>query len=101
MTTSTPAFRLRDIALTAYAPTVVSSTGHGAVMPVLALRARDTGDSAVAVGYVAAMLSNFAHLDPATREAMLPLMFELFGQDIQPFYDMDLTEAAAILLSGL
>lgn len=54
MTTSTPAFRLRDIALTAYAPTVVSSTGHGAVMPLLALRARDLGadvsTAAVVVG---------------------------------------------------
>ena len=36
-------FRLRDVALTAYGPTIVSSTGHGAVMPVLALRARDLG----------------------------------------------------------
>jgi len=36
-------FRLRDIALPAYGPSVVISVGHGAIMPVLALRARDLG----------------------------------------------------------
>ena len=32
-----------SIALAAYGPSVVISVGHGAVMPVLALRARDLG----------------------------------------------------------
>ena len=41
-TTGTDSFRLR-IALAAYGPTVVSSVGYGAVIPVLALRARDLG----------------------------------------------------------
>ncbi len=36
-------FRLREVAVAAYGPSVVISTGHGAVMPVLALRARDLG----------------------------------------------------------
>ena len=36
-------FRLRDIALVAYGPTIVGSTGYGAVMPVLAFRARELG----------------------------------------------------------
>jgi MFS family permease len=36
-------FRLRDIAVAAYGPSVVISTGHGAVLAVLALRARDLG----------------------------------------------------------
>ncbi|KRE93889.1 MFS transporter [Nocardioides sp. Soil774] len=36
-------FRFRDIALVAYGPSVVSAVGHGAIMPVLALRARDLG----------------------------------------------------------
>jgi predicted MFS family arabinose efflux permease len=49
-------FRLRDIALTAYGPTIVSSTGHGAVMPLLALRARDLGaDVSTAAAIVAAL----------------------------------------------
>ena len=36
-------YRLRDIAVAAYGPTVVSSIGYGAVIPVLALRARELG----------------------------------------------------------
>ncbi len=47
-------FRLREIAVAAYGPSVVISTGHGAVMPVLALRARelgaDVGTAALIVG---------------------------------------------------
>lgn len=39
----TEPFRLRDVALAAYGPSAVVSVGHGAVMPVLALRARDLG----------------------------------------------------------
>lgn len=41
--TEPPPFRLRDVAVAAYGPSVVTSIGHGAVMPVLALRARDLG----------------------------------------------------------
>ena len=36
-------FRLRDVALAAFLPTVVSGTGHAALLPVLALLARDLG----------------------------------------------------------
>ena len=44
MTTTTgTGFRFRDIWLVAYGPSIVSAIGHGAVMPVLALRARDLG----------------------------------------------------------
>lgn len=50
------AFRLRDVALTAYGPTIVSSTGHGAVMPVLALRARDLGADVSTAALVVALL---------------------------------------------
>ena len=39
----TGSYRLRDIAVAAYGPTVVSSIGYGAVIPVLALRARELG----------------------------------------------------------
>ncbi|SEB79932.1 Predicted arabinose efflux permease, MFS family [Nocardioides exalbidus] len=47
-------FRFRDIALVAYGPSVVSAIGHGAIMPVLALRARDLGaDISVAAAIVA------------------------------------------------
>ncbi|MEJ7832180.1 MAG: MFS transporter [Nocardioides sp.] len=49
-------FRLRDVALTAYGPTVVSSIGHGAVLPVLALRARDLGADVSTAAFVVALL---------------------------------------------
>ncbi len=47
-------FRFRDIWLVAYGPSIVSAIGHGAVMPVLVLRARDLGaDVSVAAAIVA------------------------------------------------
>ena len=55
MTTGTAQeFRFRDIFLVAYGPSIVSAIGHGAIMPVLALRARDLGaDVSVAAAIVA------------------------------------------------
>src|SRR5690606_3273364 len=50
-------FRLRDIWWVAYGPSVVSSVGHGAVMPVLALRARDLGADVATAAAVVAVLS--------------------------------------------
>jgi len=48
------AFRFRDIWLVAYGPSIVSAVGHGAVLPVLALRARDLGaDVSTAAAIVA------------------------------------------------
>jgi MFS family permease len=49
-------FRLRDVALAAYGPTVVNSIGHGAVMPVLALRARDLGADVSVAALVVGLL---------------------------------------------
>lgn len=49
-------FRIRDIALTAYGPTIVNSIGHGAVMPVLALRARELGADVAMAAFVVALL---------------------------------------------
>ena len=49
-------FRLRDIALPAYGPSVVISIGHGAVMPVLALRARDLGADVSTAALVVGLL---------------------------------------------
>ncbi|MFJ2754745.1 MFS transporter [Nocardioides sp. NPDC087217] len=54
--TTTAEFRFRDIALVAYAPSIVSSMGHGAVMPVLALRASDLGADASTAAFVVALL---------------------------------------------
>ncbi len=50
-------FRLRDIAVVAYGPSVVSSVGHGAVMPVLALRARDLGADVSTAALVVGLLA--------------------------------------------
>lgn len=49
-------FRLRDVALTAYGPTVVGSTGYGAVVPILALRARDLGADVSTAALVVALI---------------------------------------------
>lgn len=47
-------FRFRDIWVVAYGPSIVSAIGHGAIMPVLALRARDLGaDVSTAAAIVA------------------------------------------------
>jgi MFS family permease len=51
------AFRLREIAVAAYGPSVVSSIGHGAVMPVLALRARDLGADVSTAALVVGLLA--------------------------------------------
>jgi len=50
-------FRLREIAVAAYGPTVVSSIGYGAVTPMIAFRARDLGAD---VGTAALVVSLFA-----------------------------------------
>jgi MFS family permease len=49
-------FRFRDIALAAYGPSVVNSVGHGAVMPILALRARDLGADVSTAAVVVALM---------------------------------------------
>lgn len=49
-------FRLRDIALPAFAPSVVNAVGLGAVTPVLALHARDLGASVGQAALVVAVL---------------------------------------------
>lgn len=50
-------FRFRDIALPAYGPTLVNSLGHGAMMPVLALRARELGASVSIAAFIVALAS--------------------------------------------
>ncbi|KUG51525.1 MFS transporter [Serinicoccus chungangensis] len=49
-------FRLRDVALPAFAPTVVNAVGLGAITPVLALLARDLGASVGEAAFVVALL---------------------------------------------
>jgi MFS family permease len=49
-------FRFRDIWLVAYGPSIVSAIGHGAIMPVLALRARDLGADISAAAAIVALV---------------------------------------------
>lgn len=53
---TTPEFRLREVALSAYGPSVVSAIGHGAVLPMLALRARELGADLGTAAFVVALL---------------------------------------------
>lgn len=50
------AFRFRDIALAAYGPSIVNSIGHGAVMPILALRALELGADVPTAAFVVALM---------------------------------------------
>jgi len=56
VTTGAEPFRLRDVALAAYGPSAVVSIGHGAVMPVLALRARELGADVGTAAFVVGLL---------------------------------------------
>ncbi len=49
-------FRLRDIALAAYGPSIVSAIGHGAVIPILALRALELGADVPTAAFMVALL---------------------------------------------
>lgn len=49
-------FRLRDVAVPAFAPTIVNAVGHAAVLPVLALLARELGASVGQAAFVVALL---------------------------------------------
>ena len=49
-------FRFRDIALPAYGPSVVNAIGHGAVMPILALRALELGADVPTAAFIVALL---------------------------------------------
>lgn len=49
-------FRLRDIALAAYGPSIVSAIGHGAVLPILALRALELGAGVPTAALIVALL---------------------------------------------
>lgn len=55
-TSGDAAFRFRDIALMAYGPSIVSAIGHGAILPVLAIRARDLGAEVSVAAAIVALL---------------------------------------------
>ncbi|MDT0203515.1 MFS transporter, partial [Nocardioides sp. AE5] len=55
-TTDAATFRMRSVAFEAFGPTVVNSIGHGAILPVLALHARDLGAGVDLAAFVVALL---------------------------------------------
>jgi MFS family permease len=57
MTQPTPAFRWRSIALPALLPTVLFSTGEGALLPVVPALASNLGATLAVAGFIAAMLT--------------------------------------------
>lgn len=54
--TSTSHFRLRDIAVPAYGPSIVEGLGHGAILPIVALHARELGASVGQAALVVALI---------------------------------------------
>ena len=51
-----PAVRWRDIAIPAYGPTVLVSIGQGAILPLIALSARDLGGSVGLAALIVALI---------------------------------------------
>src|SRR5690606_33764123 len=66
-----PSFRLPDVALVAYGPTVVNSIGHGAVLPMVALHARDLGADVPTAATVVALLGLGALLGSLPSGALI------------------------------
>lgn len=54
--TSTPDFRLREIAVPAYGPSIVEGMGHGAILPIVALHARELGATVGQAALVVALV---------------------------------------------
>ena len=57
MTTTERRFRWRSVAIAAFLPTVLFSTGEGAILPVIPMIADDLGASLAIAGFIAAMRS--------------------------------------------
>lgn len=105
-------FRLREIALVAYGPAVVNSVGHGATMPVLALRARELGADVSTAALVVAMLGLgmlLASLPAGAlvarvgeRTALLAVGFlDAVAMSIAALSDSVAVLGAAVLVSGM
>ncbi|WP_374457083.1 MFS transporter [Nocardioides sp.] len=105
-------FRFRDIWLVAYGPSIVSAIGHGAMMPVLALRARDLGADVSTAAAIVAMLSVGMLLASLPSGALIARIGErraLVGAGFLDAAAMTLAAttgsvaalAAAVLLSGM
>jgi MFS family permease len=109
---TTTEFRFRDIWLVAYGPSIVSAIGHGAMMPVLAIRARDLGaDVSIAAAIVALLgVGQLLASLPAgalvarigERRALVGAGFvDAVAMTFAALTDSVVALAAAVLLSGV
>ncbi|WP_240181803.1 MFS transporter [Nocardioides sp. 616] len=89
-------FRLRDVAVTAYGPTIVNSIGHGAVIPVLALNARDLGADVATAAFVVALLGIGSMLTALPAGALIARIGER-----QALFTVGFVDAAAMVWAGL
>ena len=105
-------FRLRDVALTAYGPTVVASIGLGSVAPVLALRARELGADVSTAALVVALVGVGMLLSSLPSGAIVARIGErraLFGAGVvdaaamsaAAVSDSVLGLGAAVVVSGM
>ncbi|MDO5499402.1 MAG: MFS transporter [Propionibacteriaceae bacterium] len=83
----------RRIAIAAYAPTLLVSTGHGAVMPLVALTARDMGASLE----IAALLVAFFGLGQLIGDIPAGMLAARFGEK-RALIGAALLEAVALLV---
>lgn len=94
-------FRIRDVALAAYGPSVISSVGHGAVMPILALRARDLGADVSTSAFVVAMLGVGMLLASLPAGALIARIGERTALVVVGFVDAAAMAGAALTGSVL
>jgi hypothetical protein len=64
MTTTRPAFSLRSIAVPAFGPALLFSMGEGAILPVVALSARDLGASVAVAALLVGMAASSKRTPP-------------------------------------
>ncbi|WP_310530389.1 MFS transporter [Nocardioides sp.] len=105
-------FRFRDIGLAAYGPSIVNAIGHGAVMPILALRALELGADVPTAAFVVALLgigSLFASLPAGAmvarigeRRALTAVgTLDAVAMSFAALTDSVLALGLAILVSGM
>lgn len=94
--TTTAEFRIRDIAVVAYGPTIINSIGHGAVMPILALRARDLGADVSTAAFIVALLGLGSLIASLPAGALIARIGERNALVVCGFIDAAAMAAAAV-----
>lgn len=89
-------FRLRDVALTAYGPSLVSAIGYGAVTPVVALRAVELGASTGQAAFVVALMGIGQLCSSLPMSALVARIGERRTLIVAGFADAVVTAGAAL-----